>query len=248
MSSARACSSRRWCASRTRRTSCASSTRSSRRSAGASTRRSRCATRACSTARASTSRCGRSRSTGRWCRSASSPRSRSTCRSSSTSGALRPPMAELLAAAVQGARHDDHLGRHRLRQDHHAQRAVGLHLRQGAPGHDRGRGRAATAAAARRPHGDAAAQHRRQGRNPPARAGQERAAHAARPHHPRRVPRRGGLRHAAGDEHRPRRLDGDGPRQHPARRHLAPRADDRHGRPADDGRARSAARSARPSA
>ena len=85
-------------------------------------------------------------------------------------------------------------------------------------------------------HGDAAAQHRRQGRNPPARAGQERAAHAARPHHPRRVPRRGSLRHAAGHEHRPRRLDGHHPRQHAARRDLAPRADDRHGRPADDGR------------
>ena len=120
---------------------------------------------------------------------------------------------KLLAAAVQCAHHHDHLGRHRLGQDHDAQRAVGVHLRQGAPDHHRGRGRAAAAAAARRPHGDAAAEHRRQGRNPPARAGQERAAHAARPHHPRRVPRRGSLRHAAGHEHRPRRLDGDHPRQ-----------------------------------
>ena len=120
--------------------------------------------------------------------------------------------------------------------------------RQGAPGHHRGRGRAAAAAAACRPHGDAAAQHRGQGRDPPARAGQERAAHAPRPHHPRRVPRRGSLRHAAGDEHRPRRLDDDHPRQHAARRALAPRADDRHGRPADDGRVASAARSPPPSA
>ena len=151
-------------------------------------------------------------------------------------GALRPPMAEVLARRRQGARHDHHLRRHRLRQDHHAQRAVGLHLRKGAPDHHRGRRRAAAAAAARRPHGNAAAQYRRQGRNPPARTGQERAAHAARPHHPRRVPRRGSLRHAAGHEHRPRRLDGDHPRQHAARRHLPPRADDRHGRPADDGR------------
>ena len=118
----------------------------------------------------------------------------------------------------QGARHHHHLGRHRLRQDDDAQRAVGLHLRQGAPHHHRGRGRAAAAAAACRPHGDAAAQYRGQGRDPPARSGQERAAHAARPHHPRRVPRRGSLRHAAGDEHRPRRLDGDDPRQHAARR------------------------------
>ena len=136
----------------------------------------------------------------------------------------------------EGAHHHDHLGRHRLRQDHDAQRAVGLHLREGAPAHHRGRRRTATAAAACRPHGNAAAQHRRQGRNPPARAGQERAAHAARPHHPRRVPRRGSLRHAAGDEHRPRRLDGDDPRQQAARRDLAPRTDDRHGRHADDDR------------
>ena len=136
----------------------------------------------------------------------------------------------------QGAHHHHHLGRHRLRQDHDAQRALRLHLREGAPDHHRGRRRAAAAAAACRAHGDAAAQHRGQGRNPPARTRQERAAHAARPHHPRRVPRRGSLRHAAGHEHRPRRLDGDHPRQYAARRHLAPRADDRHGRPADDGR------------
>src|SRR6266566_4048175 len=43
-----------------------------------------CATRGCSTARGSTSRSGRSRSMARWCRSASSPRSRSTSRSSWT--------------------------------------------------------------------------------------------------------------------------------------------------------------------
>ena len=151
-------------------------------------------------------------------------------------GALRPQMAELLGGGGEGAHHHDHLRRHRLRQDHDAQRAVRLHLGEGAPDHHRGRRRIAVAAAACRPHGDAPAQHRRQGRNPPARTGQERAAHAARPHHPRRVPRRGSLRHAAGDEHRPRRLDGDHPRQYAARRHLAPRADDRHGRPADDGR------------
>ena len=58
--------------------------------------------------------------------------------------------------------HDDHLGRHRLRQDHDAQRAVGVHLRQGAPRHHRGRGRTAAAAAACRPPGDAPAQRRGQ--------------------------------------------------------------------------------------
>ena len=51
-----------------------------------------------------------------------------------------------------------------------------------------------------------------------ARPGQERAAHAARPHHRRRVPRRRGVRHAPGDEHRPRRLADHRPRQLAARR------------------------------
>ncbi len=145
-------------------------------------------------------------------------------------GALRPQMAELLGGGGEGARDADHLRRHRLGQDHDAQRAVRLHLREGAAAHHRGRRRTAIAAAARRPHGDAAAQHRRQGRDPPARSGQERAAHAARPRDPRRVPRRGSLRHAASHEYRPRRLDGDGSRQYAARRHFAARADDRHGR------------------
>ena len=64
--------------SRTRRTCCASSTRSSPASAAASTNPRRWSTRACRTARASMSPSGRSRSTARWCRSASSPSSRST--------------------------------------------------------------------------------------------------------------------------------------------------------------------------
>ncbi len=42
-------------------------------------------------------------------------------------------------------------------------------------------------------------------------------AHAPRPHHRRRVPRRRSARHAAGNEHRPRRLDVHRPRQQPAR-------------------------------
>src|SRR5580698_2828133 len=75
----------------------------------------------------------------------------------------------------------DHLRRHRLGQDHDAQRAVGLHFRKRAPAHHRGRRRAAIAATSRRPLGDAATEHRRQRRNPSARSGQERVAHAARP-------------------------------------------------------------------
>ena len=137
-------------------------------------------------------------------------------------GALRPPMAEVLAAAVKarittiisggtGSGKTTMLNalsafiseKERLIT---IEDAAELQLQQPHVG----------------AHGDAAAEHRRQGRNPPARAGQERAAHAARPHHPRRVPRRGSLRHAAGHEHRPRRLDGHHPRQHAARRHFAP--------------------------
>ena len=49
----------------------------------------------------------------------------------------------------------------------------------------------------------------------------QRAAHAAGSRDSRRVPRRRGLRHAASDEYGARRLDGDHPRQYPARRHLA---------------------------
>ena len=91
------------------------------------------------------------------------------------------------------------------------------------------------------------AEHRGQGRSRPARPGQERAAHAARPDHPRRGSRRRGVRHAAGDEHRPRRVDDHGPRQHAARRPVARRADDRHERDRHSGASRRERRSPRPS-
>src|SRR5205814_302151 len=60
--------------------------------------------------------------------------------------------------------------RHGRWQDHDAQRAVGVHLGEGASHYHRGCRRIAASAAARRAHGDAAAEPRRQGRNPPARA------------------------------------------------------------------------------
>ena len=53
------------------------------------------------------------------------------------------------------------------------------------------------------------------GRGVDPRPRQERPAHAARPHHRRRVPRRRGARHAPGHEHRPRGLDDHGARQQP---------------------------------
>ena len=63
--------------------------------------RTRSATRACSTARASTSRCVRSASTARWFRSENSPRSRYNLNKLVDIGAIKPQMAELLAAAVK---------------------------------------------------------------------------------------------------------------------------------------------------
>ena len=103
--------------------------------------------------------------------------------------------------ALPAQRH--HLGRHRLGQDDHAERAVGHDRERRARGHHRGRRRAALAAAARRPARDAAGQPRGQRRGQHARPRQERAAHAARPHHPGRGARPRGDRPAAGDEHRP---------------------------------------------
>ena len=163
-------------------------------------------------------------------------------------GAMPAPVAEFLYGAVAQPRLDGDLRRHRLGQDDAAQRPLGGDPQQGAADHHRGRRRAAAAAAARGAHGDPAAEHRGQGRDPPARAGQERAAHAPRPGDPRRGARRGGLRHAAGHEHRPRRLDGHDPRQHPARRRHPPGADGGDGRHAASPTRPSAARSPRRSA
>ena len=84
--------------------------------------------------------------------------------------------------------------------------------------HHRGRGRVAAATGPRGPPGNAAAEHRRQGRRHHARPGAKRPAYAARTHHHRRVPRRRSAGHAPGHEHRPRRLDDDAARQHAARR------------------------------
>jgi energy-coupling factor transporter ATP-binding protein EcfA2 len=86
------------------------------------------------------------------------------------------------------------------------------------------------APAARGAAGNAAAEYRRQGRSEPALAGAQRAAHAARPHHPRRGARAGSAGHAAGDEHRPRRLAGHHPLQHAARCAGAAGEHGRHGR------------------
>ena len=142
-------------------------------------------------------------------------------------GSMTPELVLTLQAAVARAPQRADLGRHRLGQDDAAQRALELHPGGRAHHHDRGLGRAPAAAEARGPARDAAREPRGQGRDHPARAGGEHAPHAARPHRRRRVPCRGGARHAPGDEHGPRRLAHHGPREHAARRALAPRDDGR---------------------
>ena len=150
-------------------------------------------------------------------------------------------MLEFLQGAVGRAAQHHRLGRHRRRQDDAAEHPLQLHLRRRAHRHDRGRRRADAAAAPRRPAGDAAAEHRRQGRGQAAAAGDQRPAYAARSHHRRRGPRRRSARHAAGHEHRPRRQLDDHPRQQPARRAVPPRHDGRDGQPEHPGHGRAPA-------
>ena len=93
----------------------------------------------------------------------------------------------------------------------------------------------------------APAEHRGQGRGHDPRPGAQRPAHAPRPHHRRRVPRRRGPGHAAGHEHRPRRLADHHPRQLAARRARAPGDHGADGRRGPAARAPSASRSRAPS-
>ena len=152
-------------------------------------------------------------------------------------GSLQPADRRLPRRVRARPAQHHRLRQHRRRQDHDAQRAVVVHPQRRADRHHRGRRRAAAQAGPRRAAGVAPVQHRGQGRGHHPRPGQEQPAHAARPDHRRRGPRRLGPRHAAGDEHRPRRLH-----LHPALqrspRHAVAHgdhgADGRHG-PADPG-------------
>jgi pilus assembly protein CpaF len=78
-------------------------------------------------------------------------------------GSLRPQMAEVLRAAVQGRDLDRCLRRHRQREDDDAQRVIQLHLAQGAASHDRGLGGVAAPTAACRTSRDTASERRGQG-------------------------------------------------------------------------------------
>ena len=96
-----------------------------------------------------------------------------------------------------------HLRRYGLGQDDAPERADGVDPEQRAHRHDRGRRRAPAPPAPRSPARGAPAEHRGRGPRADPRARAQLAAHAARPHHRRRGPRRRGARHAPGHEHGP---------------------------------------------
>ena len=130
------------------------------------------------------------------------------------------------AAAARGRRGQAqrrHLRRHGRRQDDAAERDVGGGAARRAHHHRRGQRRAAPPAAARGHARGAAVERRGQGRGLDPRPRAQLAAHAPRPHHRRRGPRRGDARHAAGAQHRPRGLAGDRARQLARRRDPPPR-------------------------
>ena len=106
------------------------------------------------------------------------------------------------------------VGRHGLRQDDHPQRPLVVHPERRADRHDRGRRRAPAPPGARGHPRGAPAEPRGRGRDHDPQPAAERAPHAPRPDHRRRVPRGRGARHAPGHDHRPRRLALDRPRQH----------------------------------
>ena len=103
-------------------------------------------------------------------------------------GTATPDMFEFLRAAVEARLNVFVSRRHRLRQDHDAQRPVVVHPERRADRDDRGRRRAPAPPGARGHARVPPAQHRGQGPDPDPRARPQLAAHAPRPHHRRRVP------------------------------------------------------------
>ena len=100
-----------------------------RRSAAASTSRRRWSTRACPTAAASTRSSRRSRSSGPLLTIRKFAPSAVTIEDLINIGSLSPEAVEFLAALRRGAAEHAHLGRHRLRQDDAAERALGRRSR-----------------------------------------------------------------------------------------------------------------------
>ena len=118
-------------------------------------------TRASPTAAASTSSSRRWRSTARRSRSANSPRRAITLDVMARQANISPAMATVLKIAARSPPQHPDLRRHRLGQDHAAQRHVADDRPGRAHRHHRGRGRTAAAAAACRAARNPAAQPRR---------------------------------------------------------------------------------------
>ena len=157
-------------------------------SAGASTSRARGSTPACPTARASTRSSSRSRSSGR-----SSPIRKFAAKPFTVDdligfGTATAEMFDFLQGLRRGPAQRLRLRRHRLGQDDDAQRPLVVHPERRADRHDRGRRRAAAPPGARRHARVAPAEPRGRGRDHDPRPAAQRAAHAPRPDHRRRVP------------------------------------------------------------
>ena len=135
-----------------------------------------------------------------------------------TFGTLTPKAAQFLAACVKGKLNVLISGGTGTGKTTTLNATLGLRPERRAHRHDRGRGRAPAPAGPRDHARGAPAEHRGRGRSPDPRARPERPAHAPRPDHRRRGPRRRDPGHAPGDEHGPRGLADHDPRQHPARR------------------------------
>ena len=132
-------------------------------------------------------------------------------------GTATPEMFDFLRGLRRGPAQPLRLRRHRLGQDDDPQRPLVVHPQRRADRHDRGRRRAPAPPGPRHHARVAPAQPRGRGRDHDPRPAAQRAAHAPRPDHRRRVPRRRGAGHAPGDDHRPGRLAVHRPRQHARR-------------------------------
>ena len=137
--------------------------------------------------------------------------------------------------------------RHGGGEDDPFERPLRIHFAEGTDRDDRRCGGVATETAAFGAPGNQAREPRRIGRRPPAAIAGQQLAHAAGSHHRGRGSRRGGARHAAGNEYRARRLADDGSREHPARRGLEAGGDGDAGEREHAFDARYGSRSPRPS-
>ena len=153
------------CGSRTRSTCSGSSRRSCRRSAAASMNPRRWSMPAWPTAAASTRSFRRWRSTARLLSIRKFAKVPISMDRLIEIGSVPAQVAEVLKAVVAARLQRADLGRHRLGQDDHAQRHVGVHRQSRADRDDRGFGRASAAAGACRPAGNAPAEYRGQGRD-----------------------------------------------------------------------------------